>query len=182
MSAPQKEATSETQHGAATPWANSSGGGAPKIDGYRYATLTDFVGRELGVSRWIEVGQNRIQAFANCSEDWQWIHLDADRCRTESPFGAPIAHGFLTLSLLAPFVYDIGAIPSDTSRAINSGLNNVRFRGPVRAGSRVRARVLLASAQPKGEDRCLVTISAVIEVENQAEPAVTADLVFMVFC
>lgn len=151
------------------------------IDEYRYETLSDFVGRELGVSRWLEVGQHRVQAFANCTEDWQWIHLDAERCRKESPFGAPIAHGFLTLSLLTPFLDDIGVVPAGISRAVNSGLNNVRFRAPVPVGSRVRGSIRLADVQPKGEGRCLVTVSAVVEVENQADPAVTADLVFMLF-
>jgi acyl dehydratase len=151
------------------------------IDGYRYDTVPAFVGRELGLSRWLEVGQDRIQAFADCAEDAQWIHLDVERCRRESPFGAPIAHGFLTLALLTPFLNDIGVVPADVSRAINSGLNNVRFRAPVPAGSRVRGRIRLTDAQPKGDNRCLITVSAVVEVENQTDPAMTADMVIMLF-
>lgn len=151
------------------------------IEGYHFTTVPEFVGRELGASRWIAIDQDRIQAFADCTEDPQWIHTDVERCRKESPFGGPIAHGFLTLSLLTPFLTDVGVVPADVSRAINSGLNNVRFRAPVPVGSRVRGRIRLTEVQAKGEDRWLITIGAVVEVENQKDPAMTADMVIMLF-
>ncbi len=146
---------------------------------YHLATLSAFIGREVGVSDWLEVDQARIQAFADCTGDQQWIHTDMDRCREESPFGTTIAHGFLTLSLLAKLLMDVGTVPSDASRVMNSGANNVRFKTPVRAGSRVRARVTLSSADAKSGDRVLVVASAVLEVENEKDPALFADIVLM---
>jgi len=80
---------------------------------YRFATVPDFVGKELGVSDWIAIDQGRIQAFADCTGDQQWIHTDVERCRRESPFGAPIAHGFLLVSLLARLLMDVGTVPPD---------------------------------------------------------------------
>lgn len=151
------------------------------IPGYSLATLPQFVGQELGVSGWITVDQPRIDAFAVCTGDDQWIHVDVQRAKQESPFGAPIAHGFLTLSLLAKVQLELGAVPPDASRAINSGVNNVRFKAPVRAGRRVRARVSLLSAEPKGPGRTLLVTHNVIEVEGETDPALTADLIAMVF-
>jgi acyl dehydratase len=149
------------------------------IDGYRFATVTDFVGRELGVSDWVDVDQTRIQAFADCTGDQQWIHTDVERCRKESPFGGTIAHGFLTLSLLAKLLMDVGTVPADAARAMNSGVSNARFKAPVRAGARVRARIRLASAEAKGDGRLLIVVSALLEVENEKDPALSADVVIM---
>lgn len=148
---------------------------------YRYDTVSQFVGRELGVSDWITVDQPRIDGFADCTGDRQWIHVDVERARRESPFGAPIAHGFLTLSLLAKLQMDLGVIPPDASRAINAGVNNVRFKAPVRADGRVRARVTLLSADAKGPDRLLLVTANVLEVEGEKEPAVSGELAAMVF-
>ena len=146
---------------------------------YRLATLQEFVGKEIGVSDWIEIDQVRIQAFADCTGDQQWIHTDVERCRTESPFGTTIAHGFLTLSLLARLLMDVGTVPPDASRVMNSGVNNVRFKAPVRAGSRVRGRVSLSSVETKSGGRTLATVSAVLEVENEKDPALQADVILM---
>ena len=147
--------------------------------GYRFATVPDFVGKELGVSDWIAVDQARIQAFANCTGDQQWIHTDVERCRSESPFGAPIAHGFLLLSLLARLLMDVGTVPPDASRVMNLGVKDARFRTPVRAGARVRARISLAAADKKSEGRLIATASAVLEVENEQDPALAAEVVLM---
>ena len=149
------------------------------IEGYSFATVPEFVGKELGVSDWVLVDQPRIQAFADCTGDQQWIHTDVERCKTESPFGGTIAHGFLTLSLLAKLLMDVGTVPADASRVMNSGVTNGRFKAPVRAGARVRARIRLASADAKGEGRLLLVVSATLEVENEKEPALTADVVVM---
>ena len=146
---------------------------------YRLATLQEFVGQEIGVSDWLEIDQARIQAFADCTGDQQWIHTDVERCRTESPFGTPIAHGFLTLSLLAKLLMDVGTVPPDASRVMNSGVNNVRFKAPVRAGSRVRGRVSLSTVETKSGGRTLATASAVLEVENEKDPALQAEVVLM---
>lgn len=158
-----------------------SSSSAPGIPGYRFDTLPGFVGQELGVGQWITVDQARIAGFADCTGDQQWIHVDAERARRESPFGATIAHGFLTLSLLAKLQMDLGVIPPDASRAINAGVDKVRFKTPVRAGSRVRARVSLLAAEAKGAGRCLLITSNVLEVEGEAEPAVTGEMAAMIF-
>jgi acyl dehydratase len=152
-----------------------------KIPGYSFDSLPTFAGRELGVGDWTAVDQARIQQFADCTGDHQWIHVDVERARRESPFGTTIAHGFLTLSLLAREILELGVVPSDASRAINSGVNNVRFKTPVRAGARVRARVNLAAAEAKGPERQLLTAACTLEVEGEKDPALTADVVVMVF-
>jgi acyl dehydratase len=149
------------------------------IEGYRFATVPDFVGKELGVSDWVLVDQARIQAFADCTGDQQWIHTDVERCKKESPFGGTIAHGFLTLSLLAKLLMDVGTVPADASRVMNSGVSNARFKAPVRSGAKVRARIRIASAEAKGEGRLLVVVAATLEVENEKDPALTADVVIM---
>jgi len=151
------------------------------IPGYRFDTLPAYVGQELGVGDWTVVDQARIDGFADCTGDHQWIHVDAERARRDSPFGGTIAHGFLTLSLLARLQMDLGVIPPDAARAINAGVNNVRFKAPVRAGSRVRARVALLSAEPKGEGRCLLVTFNTLEVEGAGEPAVSGELAAMIF-
>jgi acyl dehydratase len=107
------------------------------------AELHELVGQEVAVGDWLEITQERINAFADATSDHQWIHVDVERCRTESPFGTTIAHGFLTLSLLPKFSYETVGIREAFKMTINYGLNKLRFPNPVRCGSRVRARFLL---------------------------------------
>ena len=104
-----------------------------------------------------------IDQFARTTLDEQWIHIDVERCRRESPYGAPIAHGFLTLSLLAPLLLRMGVIPTNASQAINCGIDNTRFLAPVLAGDRVRTRAELASADRKSGDRVLIVTRHVLE-------------------
>ena len=151
------------------------------MEGYSCETLQDFVGKEMGVSDWLEIDQGRIQTFADCTDDQQWIHVDVERCKRESPFAGPIAHGFLTLSLLSSFVEQVGVLPKDASRAINLGLREVRFQAPVPVGSRIRARVTLSEATPKGEGRWMLVVRAQVEIENAETPAMTAELLVMLF-
>src|SRR5208337_2690973 len=101
---------------------------------YSLATAPAFVGRDLGVSDWLAVDQDRIDQFAACTGDRQWIHVDVDRARRESPFGGPIAHGYLTLSLIGPLSLDVGVVPADAAAGFNYGLDKVRFLAPVPAG------------------------------------------------
>ena len=103
-------------------------------------SLKDSMGRELAVSDWIEVTQERILQFAEATGDRQWIHLDRERAERESPYGTTIAHGFLTLSLLSSLMQDAMQFEQAGRRAINYGLNRVRFPSAVRAGSRIRGR------------------------------------------
>lgn len=152
-----------------------------EVVNYRMATLVDFANRDFACSDWISVDQQIIDGFADATGDHQWIHVDAERCVKESPFGAPIAHGFLTLSLLAKLLMDVGLIPVDATQAINVGVNNVRFFSPVREGKRVRARVKIGVVQDKGKGRFLIETHNVLEVENEPDVALTADITVMVF-
>ena len=103
---------------------------------FNLAGSGSFVGRELGVSEWITIDQGRIDQFAACTGDHQWLHVDVERSRRESPYGGPIAHGFLTLSLLAPTALDVFIRPAGIKQAFNYGLERVRFITPVKAGAR----------------------------------------------
>ena len=143
---------------------------------YTVATAPDFVGRNLGISDWVTVDQDRIERFAGCTGDRQWIHVDVDRARRESPFGEPIAHGYLTLSLVAAMVMELGAIPSDAATGLNYGLDKVRFVAPVKAGARVRTRADLIGAEPQGERRMLIKLKCTLEIEGEAKPALVAEL------
>jgi acyl dehydratase len=109
-------------------------------------SLKDFVGREIATD-WFLVTQDRIRQFAEATEDRQWIHIDPERAKRESPYGATIAHGFLTLSLLSYFIKQAIQVPPDVRLSVNYGLNRVRFPAPVRAGTEIRARVTLQSVK-----------------------------------
>jgi acyl dehydratase len=110
-------------------------------------SLKEIVGKEIGVSDWLTITQERIAQFAEATEDRQWIHLDGERAEKESPYGTTIAHGFLTLSLISRFMKDVIEIRGGTGMTVNYGLNRVRFPAPVRAGSKIRARVTLLSVK-----------------------------------
>jgi acyl dehydratase len=136
------------------------------------ADLKASVGQEIGVSDWHEIPQSQIDLFAEATGDHQWIHVDPERART-GPYGTTIAHGYLTLSLLAPLMKSTYRIEGATM-AVNYGLNKVRFAAPVRVGSRVRVRVSLSSVDdiPNGVQSVW---SAVIELEGSAKPACIAE-------
>lgn len=145
------------------------------ITGYSFDTVNDFVGHELGVSEWITVDQESINEFAACTGDHQWIHVDPERAERESPFGTTIAHGFLTLSLLSKLQFEVGISPPDVAQMINFGLDRVRFISPVKSGSRIRDRVVLMSAEPKGEGRVLLKTQNTVEIEDEDKPAMVAE-------
>ncbi|MFM0287171.1 MaoC family dehydratase [Paraburkholderia megapolitana] len=149
------------------------------INGYSVATIDDFVGRELGISDWVTVDQARIDAFAACTGDRQWIHVDVERAKRESPFGGTIAHGYLTLSLLAAAAIEVGIIPADASAGLNYGLDKVRFMTPVKAGARVRNRVTLVSVEKKGGGRIIVKTMNELQIENEDKPALIAETLAM---
>lgn len=149
------------------------------LENYRVETLGDFVGRELGVSDWVLVDQERIDAFAACTGDRQWIHVDVERAKRESPFGGTIAHGYLTLSLLASLAMEIGIVPKDAAAGLNYGLDKVRFMTPVKAGARVRNRVTLESVENKGGGRVLVKTMNTLEIEGEDKPALVAQTLAM---
>jgi acyl dehydratase len=139
------------------------------------ANLSDWVGKELGTSHWVTVDQACINSFANCTGDHQWIHVDVERATRESPFGGPIAHGYLTLSLLAEMSTDIGIIPPDAVAAFNYGMDKVRFLTPVRAGARVRNKAVLMEVTDQGAGRKLVKINNTVEIEGLPKPALVAE-------
>src|SRR5215467_8465218 len=146
---------------------------------YCMATASEFVGRELGVSEWVAVDQDRIDRFAACTGERQWIHVDVERARRESPFGGPIAHGYLSLSLVAAMVMELGVIPPDAASALNYGLDKVRFIAPVKAGARVRLRASLASAEPQNGGRLLLKLQSTLEIEGETKPALVAEVLCM---
>jgi len=149
------------------------------IDGYSMATLDAFVGKELGVSDWVEMDQARIDAFAACTEDHQWLHVDVDRASRESPFGGTVAHGFLTLSLLGGQLSRMGIVPDDAKAAVNCGLEKARFLTPVLAGARVRNRVKLLAAEAKGQGRVMLRTEHTMEIEGGSRPAMVAESLAM---
>ena len=139
-------------------------------------SLKDLVGQEIAVTEWFNVTQERIQQFADATLDHQWIHVDVERSRRESPFSAPIAHGFLTLSLLPHFMHEALQIRQGVRLGVNYGLNRVRFVSPVRAGSSIRARIALQSLKevPDGVE---AIFNATVEVEGGAKPCCVAEWV-----
>ena len=149
------------------------------IPSYSMATLPQFIGRELGVSDWIAVEQERIEQFAACTGDRQWIHVDVERARRESPFGGPVAHGYLSLALVAPLAMELGVVPPDAAAGLNYGLDKVRFLAPVRAGRRVRTHVVVVAVQDRGEGRVLLTLANKVEIEGEEKPALIASTLVM---
>jgi acyl dehydratase len=135
--------------------------------------LSGLVGQEVATSDWLAITQDRIDAFADATSDHQWIHVDAERAKAETPFGTTIAHGFLTLSLLSTLMRD--AVTVDGLRmTLNYGLNRVRFVSPVPSGSRIRARVALGKVEDLG-DSTQATWNVTIEREGGEKPAVVAE-------
>jgi len=135
--------------------------------------LKTLVGQEVAVSGWVEISQERVNTFADATGDHQWIHLDAGRCKAESPYGGPIAHGFLTLSLLPMLMADAIRI-SGVRMGVNYGVNKVRFPAPVPVGSRLRARMLLESVDDIAGGRQLVW-RVTVEREGAEKPVCIAE-------
>lgn len=149
-------------------------------NGYSTRTLKDFIGHDFGASASIVVDQQMINGFAEVTGDRQWIHVDIDRARAESPFGGPIAHGFLTLSLLAAEVQNAGIVPTDAAGAINYGLDKIRFIAPVPAGASVSASFKLVSVEEKGPKNQLLRLEATLNVEGSGKPAIVGEVLAMV--
>jgi len=142
---------------------------------YGMENIFRYVGCDMGCSDWITVDQRRIDQFAECTGDHQWIHTDPVRAARETPFGGTIAHGYLSLSLVASTIMQVGVIPRDVASVLNYGLDKVRFINPVRSGQRVRNRVKLISAEPQGEGKLLLKLSCTIDIEADPKPALVAE-------
>ncbi|MBE66704.1 MAG: Nodulation protein N [Gammaproteobacteria bacterium] len=137
--------------------------------------LSGFLGKEVGLTDWIEINQDQINKFADATGDFQYIHVDEDRA-AETPFGATIAHGFLTLSLLSKLSSMGGGIKlENTVMGINYGLDKVRFVSPVRVNSKVRARFQLISAEEKKPKHYLLKHNVTVEIEGDEKPALIAE-------
>jgi acyl dehydratase len=136
--------------------------------------LADHVGEETGVSEWLTIDQDRIDAFARTTNDAYFIHTDPEAA-AQTPLGSTIAHGFLTLSLTTALTVDAMVVPEGTVMALNYGVDRVRFLEPVKVDSRIRARTRLADVREKGPGRWLVTNEVTVEVEGVEKPVMVAE-------
>ena len=135
--------------------------------------LQAITGQEIHVTEWLAVTQDRIDLFAEATEDPQWIHIDQDRAQRESPYGTTISHGFLTLSMLSHLSRNVLSI-DDRRMRVNYGLNRVRFPAAVREGSKIRGRFTLQSVKPFGEGSDL-TFAVIIELAGSEKPCCVAE-------
>jgi len=145
----------------------------------KLGNIQQFVGKELGVSSWEQIDQQRIKAFAECTGDHQWIHVDVERAKRESPYRTTVGHGYLLLSIIAPTSFEVFVKPGGIAAVLNYGIDRVRFIAPVKAGSRVRNRIKLLAAEDKGNGRTLITTENTLEIEGEAKPALIAQVLTM---
>jgi acyl dehydratase len=138
--------------------------------------LPGLAGTALGVSEWLDVTQERIDLFADATDDHQWIHVDPERAK-DGPFGGPIAHGYLTLALVIPLWTNLLDV-TDVATKVNYGLNKVRFPAPVPAGARIRLSGTVVSVEQVGGGGVQITVDVVVEIEDGAKPACVAQPVF----
>jgi len=137
--------------------------------------LKSLIGKEVGTSRWFEISQAKIDAFADVTEDWQFIHVDPARTKAETPFDSTIAHGFLTVSMLSAMVYD--AIPriEGTAMGVNYGFDKLRFLSPVPSGSRIRAVFTLIDVDERKAGELTFKYQVTVEIEGSSLPALAAE-------
>lgn len=140
-----------------------------------FANMGEKAGELLGTSDWHEITQDMVNEFAHCTGDNQWIHVDVERAKKESPFGGPVAHGYLTLSLVASLAMSIGAVPAGTAAALNYGLDKVRFLQPVPVGAKVRLHSTLTSFERKDNGQYLMKTENTMEIEGTDKPALLAE-------
>ena len=141
--------------------------------------LKAMLGRELGVSEWFLIEQARIDAFAACTEDRQWIHVDPERAAS-GPLGGTVAHGYMLLSLIPHLMRDVPLLALKHRMTLNYGLDRVRFISPVRSGTRVRNRAVLTAVEKRGFRKVLIKIENTMEVEGGEKPAMVAELLVLI--
>jgi len=141
--------------------------------------MLDAIGTKFEPGDWVEIGQDRINTFADCTEDHQFIHVDEEAAKA-TPFGTTIAHGFLTLSLLTRMCEGNGVVPEKILMGLNYGFDKVRFLAPVKSGQRVRAHAEITDITRKEGDRFLVKQTISVEIEGEEKPALIADWLTMV--
>ncbi|MET3599061.1 MaoC family dehydratase [Martelella mangrovi] len=144
------------------------------------AEVKDYIGHEVGVSRWFTVDQSMIDTFADATLDHQFIHTDPERARDETPFGGTIAHGFLTLSLLSAMNFDCAPRVREQTMGINFGFDKVRFMAPVKCGKRVRGHFTLKEARFRGAELLAINYAVSIEIEDERKPALTAEWITLI--
>lgn len=137
--------------------------------------LTGRVGHEIGASRWFAMEQSRVDAFADATEDWFYIHTNPQKAAAETPWGGTIAHGFLTASLLSAMAYDVLPRLEGSTRGVNYGFDRLRFVSPVPVGSRVRGRFTLSGADTDKPGEITLRYAATVEIEGAERPALVAD-------
>lgn len=142
--------------------------------------LGDYVGKVIGTSDWFPITQERINAFADATDDWQFIHLDQEKAK-DTPFGGTIAHGFLTLSLLTPMLSKVNLVPEGLKMAVNYGFNKVRFIAPVPSGSNIRATVKLDCVEEKRPGEFMMVNTITVDIEGSETPALIAEWITMAF-
>jgi acyl dehydratase len=142
---------------------------------FTISQLGERVGQELGVSDWVTIDQSRIDKFAACTGDHQWIHVDVERAERESPYGGAVAHGYLTLAMVAPLAVQIGVLPKDAAAGLNYGVDKARFLAPVPAGASVRLRVVLTGVEPKDGGQAIMKTRNTLEIEGSDKPALVAE-------
>ena len=140
-----------------------------------------MVGKEVGVSSWHLVDQKRINVYADVIEDHQFIHIDPERAKKETPFGSTVAHGFLTMSLLSIMSYEVMPVIEGTTMGVNYGFDKLRFISPVKAGSRVRGRFVLAEAKLRKDKELQSRTIVTIEIEGEEKPALVADWLGLIY-
>ena len=140
-----------------------------------FAGMPDLIGQPLGTSDWMTIDQDTVNQFAECTGDNQWIHVDVERANKESPFGGPVAHGYLTLSLVASLSMGLGVVPKGAAAALNYGLDKTRFLAPVPVGSRVRLHVSLMSFDKNDKGQYLMKCENTMEIEGADKPALVAE-------
>ena len=141
----------------------------------------DMVGKEIGVSSWHLVDQNRINLYADVIEDHQFIHVDPARAKAETPFGSTVAHGFLTMSLMSIMSYEVMPVIEGTTMGVNYGFDKLRFISPVRSGRRVRGRFTLAEATLRKPTELLSRTNVAVEIEGEDRPALVADWLGLIY-
>jgi acyl dehydratase len=149
-----------------------------------FQTLGDLaacVGQNVATSDWIAVTQEQVNQFAEATGDHQWIHVDPERAKRQSPFRTTIAHGYLTLSIIGALALDLGIVPENTQAAFNYGFDKVRFLAPVRVGARIRLRSTLLSVEDRGPGQYLMKAANTVEIEGEQRPALTAETLVMLY-
>ncbi len=144
------------------------------------AQFAGRIGEQLGISAWTLVDQDRIDRFADATEDWQFIHVDPERAK-ETPLGTTVAHGFLTTSLLAGMLPSAVPAIAQSRMTLNYGMNNLRFLTPVKSGQRVRGRFALKDFTEKAPGQWLTTLAVSVEIEGEPKPALVAEMLLLTF-